>query len=76
MLFLVWWMLKNRKLPWVRLPAKELRHIEGLYLRTNVSLHIVRFRDEYFLIGCSPNNIVLLKEFLDYEKKEKEDNNL
>jgi len=71
LLFLIWWILKNRKLPWIKLPAKELKHIEGIYLSPNISLHIVKFREEYLLIGCSPNNIVLLKEFLDYEKKDK-----
>jgi|YelNatPaOPRAMG01_1025707.scaffolds.fasta_scaffold09569_13 flagellar biogenesis protein FliO len=73
LLFLIWWIVKNRKFPWIKVPAKELRHIEGIYLSTNVSLHIVRFRDQYFLIGCSPSSIVLLKEFSDYEKKDKED---
>lgn len=65
LLVVTWWIIKSRKVPWIRLPSKELRHIEGLYLGANISLHIVKYKDRCFLIGCSPNNIVLLKEFTD-----------
>ncbi|MGC8971027.1 MAG: FliO/MopB family protein [bacterium] len=65
LLITVWWIIKNKKIPWIRLPSKELRHVEGLYLGTNTSLHIVKYKDKCFLIGCSPNSIVLLKEFTD-----------
>lgn len=60
-----WWFLRNRRIPWVKSPPKELRHIETLYLGANASLHIVKYKGKYLLIGCSPNSMVLLKEFED-----------
>ncbi|MCX7795027.1 MAG: flagellar biosynthetic protein FliO [bacterium] len=68
-----WWFLKNRRIPWVKSLSKELKHIEGLYLGMNISLHVVKYKGRYLLIGCSPGNIVLLKEFED-ENQLKEDN--
>jgi|YelNatPaOPRAMG01_1025707.scaffolds.fasta_scaffold22712_5 flagellar biogenesis protein FliO len=67
LLLIIWWILKNRKIPWIRFPSKELKHIEGLYLGMNSSLHIIKYKNRCFLIGCSPNSIVLLKEFTDEE---------
>lgn len=60
-----WWFLKNRRIPWVKPYARDLKHIEGLYLGANISLHIVKYKNKHFLIGCSPNSIVLLREFED-----------
>ncbi|MBC7319031.1 flagellar biosynthetic protein FliO [bacterium] len=60
-----WWFIRNRRIPWVKSSSRELKHIEGLYLGANAFLHIVKYKNKYFLIGCSPNNIVLLKEFED-----------
>jgi len=64
-LILIWWMLKNRKIPWMKFQAKDLKHIEGLSLGMNISVHIIKYKDKCFLIGCTPNSIVLLKEIQD-----------
>lgn len=64
-LMVIWWFLKSRRIPWVKPLSKELKHIEGLYLGMNISLHVIKCKNRYLLIGCSPNNIVLLKEFKD-----------
>lgn len=70
LLIFVWWILRNRKIPWIRLPSKELHHIEGLYLSMNTSIHLIKYKDRYFLIGCSPGGMTLLKE-MEVEKYEK-----
>lgn len=69
-LIFIWWLLRNRKIPWLRAPTGELKYVESLHLGMNISVHIIKYKDKRFLIGCTPNSIVLLKEIEDESCKE------